>query len=62
MASDKAKLEYSFNVRVTEEVYKQVELRTEEMQRKAPVGMIITVTDVVRSALLRGLGCKDDCQ
>jgi hypothetical protein len=62
MATDKQKMDVSFHVRVTEEIGALIESKTEELQRRAPVGMVITPTDTVRSALLRGLKCKDDCK
>jgi len=59
MANDKQKLDASFHVRVTEDDAETIEEKTEELQRRAPVGMSITPTDTVRSALLYGLANKD---
>lgn len=58
MAGDKR--DVCLTVRVSEEEMSLVEKRTEELQRRAPIGVVVTTTDVVRSALLRGLNTEDN--
>lgn len=60
MAADKQKVDLCITVRVNEDTYALIEKRTEELQRRTPVGITVTTTDIVRSALLRGLKNKDD--
>lgn len=49
-----------YTVRVTEGVSRCIERRIEERQRSAEAGRRVTATDVVRAALLEGLGCDDE--